>query len=38
MYVPSFIKIDCVVFELLITQIFTDYPLGGATFYALMNI
>ena len=32
MYVPSFINIDWVVFELLITQIFTNYPLGGAFF------
>ena len=38
MYVPSFSNIDRVVFELLITQIITNYPLGGAIFYILMNI
>ena len=38
MNVPSFINIDRVVFEQLITQIITNYPLGGAIFYILMNI
>ena len=37
MYVPSFINIDRVVFELLITQIITNYPLGGTIFLILMN-
>ena len=38
MYVPSFINIHRVVFDLLITQIITNYPLGGPVFYILMNI
>ena len=38
MYVPSFINIDRVVFEVLITQTITNYPLGGTIFYILMNI
>ena len=38
MCVPSFININRVVFELLITQIVTNYPFGGTIFYILMNI
>ena len=37
MYVPSFINIDRVVFELIITQILTNYPHGDAIFNQLLD-